>query len=161
MSPRSTTILRRLGIASIALFALNFVVGVVLGNGKTFEIRCLGGGVFIAWGADNVDLICLHGVHYIEYTRGFRIVTAPEGLPLWGFGNRWINTPMTRVAFFSWSPLPAVFLIWFSPAILRWFRGRKPLPGHCRSCGYDLTGNTSGVCPECGSPIAPSTRLHQ
>lgn len=23
----------------------------------------------------------------------------------------------------------------------------------CTSCGYDLTGNVSGVCPECGSPI--------
>jgi predicted Zn-ribbon and HTH transcriptional regulator len=21
----------------------------------------------------------------------------------------------------------------------------------CRSCGYDLTGNTSGTCPECGT----------
>jgi hypothetical protein len=21
----------------------------------------------------------------------------------------------------------------------------------CRSCGYNLTGNTSGVCPECGA----------
>lgn len=25
-------------------------------------------------------------------------------------------------------------------------------PGLCVSCGYDLTGNTSGVCPECGTP---------
>lgn len=23
--------------------------------------------------------------------------------------------------------------------------------GLCSSCGYDLTGNTSGVCPECGT----------
>ncbi|MBN1342741.1 MAG: hypothetical protein JXQ73_08690 [Phycisphaerae bacterium] len=23
-------------------------------------------------------------------------------------------------------------------------------PGHCGRCGYDLTGNVSGVCPECG-----------
>lgn len=23
----------------------------------------------------------------------------------------------------------------------------------CRGCGYDLTGNTSGVCPECGRPV--------
>lgn len=23
----------------------------------------------------------------------------------------------------------------------------------CTSCGYDLTGNTSGICPECGTPI--------
>ncbi len=25
-------------------------------------------------------------------------------------------------------------------------------PGHCRKCGYDLTGNESGTCPECGDP---------
>lgn len=25
--------------------------------------------------------------------------------------------------------------------------------GQCTSCGYDLHANTSGVCPECGSPI--------
>jgi hypothetical protein len=23
--------------------------------------------------------------------------------------------------------------------------------GHCITCGYNLTGNTSGVCPECGT----------
>jgi|GEM_PF-5022504 len=27
-------------------------------------------------------------------------------------------------------------------------------PGLCVSCGYDLTGNTSGRCPECGTPLA-------
>jgi len=26
--------------------------------------------------------------------------------------------------------------------------------GLCRSCGYDLTGNASGVCPECGTAAA-------
>src|SRR4051794_21950994 len=31
---------------------------------------------------------------------------------------------------------------------------RRELPGRCRGCGYDLTGNTSGVCPECGAPVA-------
>ncbi len=25
--------------------------------------------------------------------------------------------------------------------------------GLCVACGYDLTGNTSGVCPECGTEI--------
>ena len=24
-------------------------------------------------------------------------------------------------------------------------------PGQCAECGYDLTGNVSGVCPECGT----------
>lgn len=23
----------------------------------------------------------------------------------------------------------------------------------CRGCGYDLTGNTSGICPECGKSV--------
>ena len=31
----------------------------------------------------------------------------------------------------------------------RWRRSRK---GVCLKCGYDLTGNVSGVCPECGEP---------
>ncbi len=30
---------------------------------------------------------------------------------------------------------------------------RRP-PWRCRGCGYDLTGNTSGICPECGRSIA-------
>lgn len=32
----------------------------------------------------------------------------------------------------------------------RWFR-RPVLSGCCRQCGYNLTGNVSGVCPECGT----------
>ncbi|MDB5297629.1 MAG: hypothetical protein JWO31_3612 [Phycisphaerales bacterium] len=26
----------------------------------------------------------------------------------------------------------------------------RELPGRCRGCGYDLTGNASGACPGCG-----------
>lgn len=33
--------------------------------------------------------------------------------------------------------------------VLRW---RRQSAGHCRSCGYDLTANVSGTCPECGRP---------
>ena len=25
--------------------------------------------------------------------------------------------------------------------------------GHCARCGYDLTGNVSGRCPECGAAV--------
>jgi hypothetical protein len=30
-------------------------------------------------------------------------------------------------------------------------RQQRQEDGLCRHCGYDLTGNVSGVCPECGS----------
>ncbi len=39
-------------------------------------------------------------------------------------------------------------------AYLWWRRGRRIPPGHCRKCGYNLTGNVSGRCPECGSAVA-------
>jgi hypothetical protein len=33
-------------------------------------------------------------------------------------------------------------------------RLRGAAPGNaCLTCGYNLTGNTSGVCPECGMPV--------
>jgi hypothetical protein len=38
-------------------------------------------------------------------------------------------------------------------ALWRWHRRRRTLKlNACSTCGYSLKGNTSGVCPECGSP---------
>lgn len=34
-----------------------------------------------------------------------------------------------------------------------WLRRRRSTGG-CTNCGYDLTGNISGTCPECGRAIA-------
>lgn len=35
---------------------------------------------------------------------------------------------------------------------LWWPYLRRKSPQECTTCGYDLTGNVSGRCPECGSP---------
>lgn len=51
----------------------------------------------------------------------------------------------------GWYPL---FLVVRGP--LR--RRRRARRGWCIKCGYDLTGNESGVCPECGKPVAPKNR---
>ena len=55
-----------------------------------------------------------------------------------------------------WFDLPFWFLLLVAgiPTFLAWRRDRAK-PGHCRSCDYDLTGNVSGVCPECGAEIKP------
>jgi hypothetical protein len=40
------------------------------------------------------------------------------------------------------------------PTIMLWRADRRRrLRGCCRRCGYDLTGNVSGRCPECGTAI--------
>lgn len=31
------------------------------------------------------------------------------------------------------------------------YKARGPKAGHCLKCGYNLTGNVTGVCPECGT----------
>jgi predicted amidophosphoribosyltransferase len=40
---------------------------------------------------------------------------------------------------------------------------RRFPPSHCPKCGYDLTWNVSGKCPECGTLVqhaAPKARGH-
>lgn len=49
-----------------------------------------------------------------------------------------------------WIPFLAVIVC----TALWWWRDRRRIPaGHCLKCGYDLTGNVSGVCPECGEKV--------
>ena len=52
--------------------------------------------------------------------------------------------------------LPVLLVLIALPTILLWHldRRRHP-PGHCADCGYNLTGNVSRVCPECGTSIVP------
>jgi hypothetical protein len=47
---------------------------------------------------------------------------------------------------------PAILLLMAARRMRSAARGRKRNKvGHCPTCGYDITGNTSGTCPECGN----------
>jgi hypothetical protein len=52
-----------------------------------------------------------------------------------------------------WIPM----LILFVPTVYLshrdWQRWKRVPAGYCPKCRYDLTGNTSGICPECGEQI--------
>ncbi|MDB5294616.1 MAG: hypothetical protein JWO31_599 [Phycisphaerales bacterium] len=53
------------------------------------------------------------------------------------------------------SILPA---LWVAAAVVRRVRrGRRRASGRCLACGYDLTGNASGACPECGARVRASS----
>ncbi len=51
-----------------------------------------------------------------------------------------------------WLPLALTAI----PTALLFWRDRPRIPpGHCQKCGYNLTGNVSGICSECGTPCEP------
>jgi hypothetical protein len=78
---------------------------------------------------------------------------------LWAWPSRELYTvqrlPLAKitvyyVTFPLWLPALAAAI----PAALLWRAGRRRVPGACGGCGYDLSGNTCGPCPECGKAAA-------
>lgn len=66
----------------------------------------------------------------------------------------WISGVRTRIG-----PLIGALLI--VPGLMivaRKMRQSAFRPGFCHRCGYNLAGNSTGICPECGEPL--DERLH-
>lgn len=62
----------------------------------------------------------------------------------------WRNGVTYGMSLPLWLMLLAVSL----PTLFLWRRDRRRIPlGHCKRCRYNLTGNTTGVCPECGQRV--------
>ncbi len=81
--------------------------------------------------------ICL-AYEYLFYDRGVRLI----GFEAW--------RTITRIIILA---VPAAIYRVVNIAAIRPYI-REALPGRCQSCGYDLTHNKSGVCPECGTSIS-------
>ncbi len=61
-----------------------------------------------------------------------------------------VSWMVTTIAIPCWF----LFLLTAAPTALLWWLDRRRIrPTHCQRCGYDLTGNVSGRCPECGTPV--------
>ena len=77
------------------------------------------------------------------------------GEPIWDKGwfasDHWVTAPL-------WLPVLALLSYPLLAIVSYMRRRRRPRAGACRSCGYDLTGNVSGVCPECGSAVNEERR---
>ncbi len=86
----------------------------------------------------------------------------PEARPAFSYRSKSLavmrrTVRSTSVTFPHWLPL-VVFttypIIAFIRGPVRRYRRRKR--GLCLRCGYDLTGNVTGVCSECGTEIGPA-----
>ncbi len=95
------------------------------------------------------------------------IVVAGQGVMLCAATFLWCISPMDGWWHVAYKPhrieSPILFLMVFLPTmplcswLVAWLLSRTPAPVRdplvCRKCEYNLTGNISGVCPECGTPI--------
>jgi len=102
-------------------------------------------------------------VGFVRFTQspraptGISVLTRPLQDPLLSLDGLWIRT-MSRGAVSGfwvplWMPLAVVGGI---AGLLFWQDRRRVPPGHCGKCGYNLSGNVSGVCPECGTVVEQS-----
>ncbi len=74
-----------------------------------------------------------------------------SGTTLWCFHNS-ISRKGVWMGFPLWLPL----LPFVVTSVVAWWS--KPiLLNYCEKCEYDLTGNESGVCPECGNTVDNGT----
>ena len=57
------------------------------------------------------------------------------------------------IALGYWAAFGVLLVLFARQAAERRRREKRRLMGLCVQCGYDLTGNVSGVCPECGRAL--------
>jgi len=88
---------------------------------------------------------------------GFRVAHSPWFTGSVSAGHQFLTHVGT-----NWSvdaPFLGLFLLFALPSAVKlfvfvWRRWpKRSRVGYCSECKYDLAGNTSGVCPECGTPI--------
>lgn len=62
----------------------------------------------------------------------------------------WLRIPVLPVT-------AAIVAIWLFGRVLLARRASRSRKSNCRNCAYNLTGNVSGICPECGERTFAST----
>jgi hypothetical protein len=122
------------------------------------------GGVRIAWGIVGLCLYAVFARFLLSLARRRRaqpihgsvrvvaIAIICASLFFFGLANGW-----------SWEDFRDSASPWFAPImggislIMLWLACKPSATDstpRCERCGYNLTANTSGICPECGQAIA-------
>lgn len=87
----------------------------------------------------------------LTHHRGFQLISGEGRLSL--FHD--VPDGVTQIDFAYWR-CAALFLVLPAAWLIRRLLIRPcSFDGRCAACGYNLTGNVSGVCPECGMPVRP------
>jgi hypothetical protein len=147
--PPSSVFLLGLGFVTIVLWFLTGWLCVFWGNVMTKELDVAHGAILL-W----MRLGPSEGWSYESANHGLNVAWKPFQWSLVPIVRWWDNT------------LTVILPLWCVSALclgagtfLAWKAGSRTVGSLCAQCRYDLTGNVSGRCPECGAAIrAPNKR---
>jgi hypothetical protein len=151
---------------------------IMLGYRKAVDLPIEPGWSYVRWkaaawesGLDADDFLCLHSYATLrgditvrsvrsEVNAGIFVRETVGGLYYYGPGSPVVLATDASYWFIPFWVLACVFGVLGQRSVRRGVGvlrrlGRVNDPMRCVECRYNLTGNTSGVCPECGTAVAP------
>jgi hypothetical protein len=105
-----------------------------------------------------------HGYFGLWFHNQYSDYPQPEGLEASAWQHRRIGfhfrqLKMGDTSYGTWMQIPhwVPLIACLIPTLILFYGDlrNRARAGHCQHCRYDLTGNTSGTCPECGTRITP------
>ena len=142
----------RAGLLASAIIVIAFLVSLKWGYSYTPRRSVYSGMPISGVGcSDGVLLLIFGGPFTVRWHWGHKIGPSFLSWRLW-YPKSAFEGSVGLLIIPLWMP----FLVVFVPSLILLWRSRPPNPGHCPNCDYDLTGNVSGVCPECGTKIEAS-----
>jgi hypothetical protein len=101
----------------------------------------------VAWSAGLTLMIVVGGIRrqMASFCLASAIICLFSAALAWNF--HWETATQRELWWFRAGEIMAIIAL-----VLRLLPGRRVDAGQCRKCHYDLTGNVSGICPECGTP---------
>jgi len=155
------------GIAVFGLWTGSFFTVVSYTNGASYFAKLDEGVVSLQWGPIPTGPTARGCLPWFEdYTRGPRVNwwvgdvfdyhyvwQIPDDLKRRTLPHFYKTATLRFLDIPLW-PLVAPIVAW---SIVLWQRShRRQSQEFCPTCGYNLTGNLSGICPECAKPIPPN-----
>ncbi len=145
-------------VATIVLWVRSYYVleAIVFDDGKRIVAVSEFYGIVAVFAASTGGGRPYSGFTYLDrpYQGSWLAQTGGRNFGLARFG------PWGTVVSFPHGAICLVLAAWPVCSFLKWavVRDHRLRRGSCMHCGYDLTGNTSGTCPECGKAASSNAK---